>query len=155
MKVVLNEQELAFARYLAQVRQQYDEQVNATNKKATAKSDLDIAIMGFEGEFAVAKHLNLYPDFENNFQATHYDLITNKGVLIDVKTTDVKRDYVYVEGGKQPRNDLIYVFVLKLQGIYLIIGWQWSTWIIQEQYKKTIHTPCYQYPVKKLRRNFK
>ena len=35
MKVILNEQELAIARWLAEIRQNYNEQIRVKNKKAS------------------------------------------------------------------------------------------------------------------------
>lgn len=94
MRIDLSRQELFICEYFGTMRRKNAMQFNV-DRQVSKQNPYDMDIDGFKGEFIVAKHLNLMPDFTLNERKNPVDLWIN-GKSIDVKATRNKLGSIYV-----------------------------------------------------------
>ena len=84
IEVKLSPSEIAMATHLASARQSVNRAAGISNRMVGFRDPFEIDVDGVVGEFAVAKHLNVYPDLTFERRAGGYD-IAFRGLRCDVK----------------------------------------------------------------------
>lgn len=92
------------------------------DRQVSKQDPYDMDIDGFTGEFAVAKFLNIMPDFTINERKNAVDLIC-QGKTIDVKTTRNPNGHIYVTSYHKNSPCDLYVQVILAGNIAQLSGW--------------------------------
>lgn len=121
-KYELNRHEVLVCDIFGSIRRKNAMQFNY-DRQVSKQNPYDMDIDGFMGEFIVAKHLNVMPDFTINEKKNAVDLVWN-GKTIDVKTTRNPKGSVYVtEYHRKKPCDLYIQVVLEDANVGKITGW--------------------------------
>jgi hypothetical protein len=122
MIIELNRHEVLMCELFGSIRRKNAMQFNY-DRQVSKQNPYDMDIDGFMGEFMVAKHLNVMPDFTINEKKNAVDLLWNNKT-IDVKTTRNPRGNVYVtEYHRKSPCDIYIQVVLEDAHIGRITGW--------------------------------
>jgi len=96
---------------------------------------VECEITSYRGELAVAKALNLFPDLTTFNRTGGYDLVTQDGLRIDVKTTSYKNGNLVINSKKDPTQSDVYVLVRALApNAYEIVGWEYTSIVHSDIY---------------------
>ena len=152
IRITLRPADCAICKLLGQLRD-----ITNTNKKSRdyrGSSREDITYVGMLGEYAFAKHFNLFPDITLEKRPTHVnvDFITNDGLIIDIKTSDKgdKADHLCVSESKKAtkvRDPDIYVAMTIDESEKTPIVWLvgWCKYEVYEEHKVKHETPTPHY----------
>jgi hypothetical protein len=125
MKIQLNVSEQNITKELSQKRYENNRAENIENKKIGRQSNYETDLDGFGAELAVAKYLNIYPDFTIEPRNGGIDLTLKSGCTIDVKQTRYNNGKLIATMKKEKDKNVADIFVL-VTGIfpaYDIVGW--------------------------------
>lgn len=122
MRIDLSRQELFICEYIGTCRRKNAMQFNK-DRQVSKRDPYDIDIEGFMGEFIVAKHLGVMPDFSLNERKNPIDLVSRKGKTIDVKTTRNPAGKLYVTEYHRKNPCDIYILILVDDFGGDLIGW--------------------------------
>ena len=129
MEIILTEEEVRIARYIAKQKVDFSGANNYDSKKRDERSHLEITAQGLSAEMAVAKHLNVYPDLDARYSP--YDLIYN-GFKINVKSTIADHHDLLIPDYQQSRSDF-YILVTGKVPVLNIRGVATSGMIYNDQ----------------------
>lgn len=87
MKIVLSEGELHLVEFMAKARTKVSRNDGVKNQRISEESDFDVEYVGMCGELAVARAMNVYPDLSIASRSGGFDLLSHKGMRMEVKTT--------------------------------------------------------------------
>lgn len=119
--IILNTFELRVCKTLGKERYDVDVANNIVDRKADPKrTGVDISISGTKGEFAVAKYLNLYPDFTTHIRGGGCDLYHGE-MKIDVKNAHPHQNLMTPTFKKLGEAD-IYICIAG-DNPFKILGW--------------------------------
>ena len=121
MKFELNRHELLVCDIFGSIRRKNAMQFNY-DRQVSKQNPYDMDTDGFMGEFIVAKHLNVMPDFTINEKKNAVDLIW-KRKTIDVKTTRNPTGNVYVTEYHRKNPCDLYIQVVIDPPYGEITGW--------------------------------
>lgn len=157
-KEYMNPLEVVIAESVAKNKSEGSREAGVVDqKKFKEKSGFHIDRLGFLGEMALAKCMNLMPDFSVGPQANGADLVTHDGIRIDVKTTERPDGNLIVKPKENP--DVDYYFLVRWDERFLcatIVGWIKKEKLRQERYERVIRGQlCYFCPAKDLRKEMK
>ena len=136
-KVVLNQGEINACKHHAKQREAVLREDGVPDKKvgkqSGAKADLD----GFGAEMAVAKFLNVYPQFaltQGKRDADLWVTYNQQQVFsVDVKQTVYASGKLIAPNWKTLENADIYVLVTGEMPEFTIVGWAWAKDLIQKE----------------------
>ena len=120
MRIKLDYAEMKLAEYIAKERQKHDTKSGYTNRNQSGFDDLKIGIQGMEGEIAICKAMNIYPDLATD-HIQKQDLYI-KGYSFDVKTT-YKSHFLNVAYWKAQNPCDFYALVIKDGETFDICGY--------------------------------
>jgi hypothetical protein len=133
IKIKLNEAEQKLATYLAKSRYLNARKRGKPNEKVGNQSDWETDLEGIGGELAACRYFNAYPDTDIDLDyLPKYDLITNKGKTVDVKTTKHLNGRLLATKKKKSEWCDIYVLVTGEFPTYNLVGWAYSEDLIKE-----------------------
>ena len=130
--ITLEPTTIAFANLLAVMRNGVARNNKVTDKQMGKQNPIEIDEDGLLGEFAVAKYLNVFPDFSISPRSGGADLIRNNK-KIDVKATRYKSGNLVIHIDKKADEvDLYILAIIQENKSVDIVGWIESTEAIQE-----------------------
>lgn len=97
--------------------------IHNEDRRYSNRNPFEIDIDGFIGEYIIAKHLNIMPDFTLNERRTPADLILPDGRTVDVKTTRSSSKGIVITGYHRESPCDIYVLIQLMDHHYEIVGW--------------------------------
>jgi len=134
VKVMLSKSEQAVARLVAKERYDTNRRLGIPNKKVDKKQpEGNTDLNGMGGELAVAKALNLYPDLSTEPRKLGADLVTEKGVRIDVKVTTRHGGKLLSSPYKKADPPDVFVLAEGTFPEYTIIGWCFGHELFEEE----------------------
>lgn len=119
MRIQLNDAEMRLAKHIAIERTKHNQSHNYSNKNQSGRNDLTIGTQGIEGEIAVCKHFNLYPDLVTDKPEKH-DIVIY-GHTFDIKTTE-KSHFLNVAHWKSNNPCDFYALVIKDKNNFTLAG---------------------------------
>lgn len=119
MRIKLNDAEIKLAKHIAKERQKHNTKEGYENKNQSGFTDLEITTQGMEGELAICKAFNIYPDTKTD-EIQKHDLYI-KGYSFDVKTT-LKGHFLNVAYWKAKNPCDFYTLVIKHDKEFEIVG---------------------------------
>jgi hypothetical protein len=106
-------------------------------KKIGKQDPLDAEINGFGAEMALAKFLNVYPDFTLTKEQGAPDLWVSYGeervFRVDVKHTVYGSGKLIAPRWKKPEDTDLYVLVTGRMPEFTIVGWAWAEELLLEE----------------------
>lgn len=128
---IFDEDEEMVARYIAAMRQHQNRVSHVKDQAVKMEGSFQADLNGFGAELAFAAIANLCPDFSLYCRQCGYDMLTNTGDRIDVKTTTYKGGQL-ISNKKNPDVDL-YVLLIGQLPSFTFVGWAWTEELIQEE----------------------
>lgn len=120
-RVELNAFELGICMGLAEERQMMNEYNYVVDRRiAIDKSSVEVHLQGVKGELALAKYLNVYPDFTTNCRKGGSELVY-RGWRLDAKNRNPYRDLM-TPASKRPGEADIYVCITGDNPL-ILLGW--------------------------------
>lgn len=86
-KIHLSDLEVELAKMVAKERTAISRKDGVKNQKISEDDDFEIEFVGFCGELAVAKAMNVFPDLSIRSRSGGFDLTSAAGNRVEVKTT--------------------------------------------------------------------
>lgn len=157
--ITLSDFEILVCTVLAKKRREINRANNVTehnygpqsrsSEQILYQSELD----GVGAEFAVAKLLNLYPDFSTNPRSGSAELVTHKNKRIDVKQTVYAHGHLIANNQKKIGEADLYILVIGTIPTFEIVGWCYENELITpgNLTTKLGHAPTYTLSRDKLR----
>jgi len=163
IRITMRPADVAICKLIGQLRDITN--ANKGSKDFRGSSRQDISYVGMLGEYAFAKHFNLFPDITLEKRPTHVnvDFITNDGLIIDIKASDKgeKADHFCVSDSKsesRARKPDIYVAMTidesEKTPIVWLMGWCKHEVYMDKRVKHETPTPHYKCDYKHLKTNF-
>jgi hypothetical protein len=146
-RTILSPQEARIAKWIGTQREINALEQGAENKdKICGRGGIENHVLGFQGEFAFCKMVNLFPDFTPVVRKGGYDFMTVNGIPGDVKTTDHPNgDLMFVSMKCEENKDYeIFVFMVKSGDEYTYRGWIERDEVFIDRFLTDIGKgPCY------------
>jgi hypothetical protein len=131
-KICLSELEVQICKSIALQRRKADRDAGIDEKYLGPGDGEHRDIQGVCAEFAIAKLMNLYPDFTTNPRRGGKDLTDKNGKRIDVKQTDKENGNLIAPFHKSVNEVDIYVLVIGTNP-YQVVGWCKSAELIRDE----------------------
>jgi hypothetical protein len=123
MLIQMTEEEHRIAKYIAGCRMASCKANHVTDKQMGKQSPDQIEYDGVLSEMAVAKVMNLYPDFTTQPRHGGVDLTDHDGTRIDVKSTRYDDVIMCVHKDKDPNEVDIYIMTRIKDKTVEVIGY--------------------------------
>ena len=93
MIVNLDSSEVLICECIGRMRSLIARSANVTDQKIGQQDGSDADVMGMKGEYAFAKHFNIFPDLGLTPRSGSYDGIL-KGITYDIKSTQIRNGHL-------------------------------------------------------------
>ena len=133
IKVELDHSEIQFCQMVGRNRSLVARGNNVKDAKMGNQDGADADVIGFMGEYAFAKHFNLFPDIGWSPRSGSQDGIY-KGKRYDVKSTKNQTSQLLCTLKDNPDVDF-YVLCVVQGSVVEIKGWAWKSELVKEDNK--------------------
>lgn len=133
VNVTLNHTEAEICEELAEKRYKNNRKENVVNLKVSDQPWKEVELDGLGAEFAVAKALNIYPDFIISARAGGVELVARNHARIDVKQTKYPDGRLLSLITKKDEDIDVFVLVTGRMPKYRIVGWCFSEELLVDE----------------------
>lgn len=151
--ITFTEPEITVIRVMATNRHLAARGGHAEDRQRGHQNAVQIDIDGIMGEFALARMMNVYPDFTAYARNGGADLMSRDGLSIDVKTTRYADGQLLGEVKKKDAPCDVYVLMIVDDRSARFAGWISGKRLFRDDYLTDLgHGPTYAVPQDQLRR---